>query len=181
MTCGHDSAPPHLFFFAVDILFDNKAASWVDATLAVWLIIANWKSSTNEQVLDLKDQCTAKFSLEFVDTSEWNLKNDTKNFAQKELEPLIAYYQSVVYLLRRTHSRDAPRNIITSRPLALIEQSALNILITAFLDWLYDEDLRCQVFSRSALSSELLWKCVDFAEEVQQGLDTARKGKERES
>ncbi|POS81909.1 hypothetical protein EPUL_006756 [Erysiphe pulchra] len=175
----HVTPPPNLFFYAVDILFDGEAASWLDSTLMIREMIDNREKATEQHVAEFKEQLISHFPAKLVTYIEGNLQNDTKNFAQKESETLTAYYQRALHLLRRSHGRDSPMKIAAGKPLVPIEQSVLNSIISAFLDGLRDEEVRGEVFSRAALSCGSLWRCREIVGEVQQGLDATREARER--
>ncbi|KHJ30201.1 hypothetical protein EV44_g3593 [Erysiphe necator] len=178
-TAGHKITSPEIFFFAIDILFEGEAASWLDSNPVLREIVDNRDSATDKQVADFKAQLIERFPAKLVNHTEGNLQNDIKTFAQRESEPLTAYYQRAVHLLRRSHGRDTPRNASAGRPLVPIEQSVLNSIISVFLDGLRDEEVRCEVFSRATLSCGSLWRCHQIIDEVKQGLDATREARER--
>ncbi|TQS36950.1 hypothetical protein Golomagni_02588, partial [Golovinomyces magnicellulatus] len=146
---GYGSPPTHLFFYAVDILFDGEAASWLDSTPTLRLMIDDREQSTKEQVDEFKEHLSARFPSQIIDYSEGNIQHDIKAFSQVKSEPLMAYYQRALHLLRRAYGRDNHKSLTGAKALAPVEQVVLNSIISAFVEGLQDEDLRNEVFSRS--------------------------------
>ncbi|KAI0997985.1 hypothetical protein K3495_g10206 [Podosphaera aphanis] len=105
-------------------------------------LIDDRQNSTDEQVAEFKYQLIERFPARLVNHVEGKLQNDIQEFIQKEVEPLMAYYQRALHMFRRSHGRDAPRKAAVGRPLLPIEQSVLNSIILAFLNGLRDEDVR---------------------------------------
>ncbi|KAI0995436.1 hypothetical protein K3495_g12743 [Podosphaera aphanis] len=176
---GYSSPPPHLFFYAVDILFDGEAASWLDSTPMLRLMIDDREQSTKEQVAEFKEHLSARFPSQIIDYSEGNIQHDIKAFSQVKSEPLMAYYQRALHLLRRAHGRDNHKSLTGAKALAPVEQVVLDSIISAFVEGLQDEDLRNEVFSRSILSCGSLWRSVEIIKETQQSLNLAREAKNR--
>ncbi|RKF61610.1 hypothetical protein GcC1_154004 [Golovinomyces cichoracearum] len=153
---GYNSPPPHLIFYAVYILF-GEAASWLVSTPMLRLMIDDREQSTKEQVAEFKEHLSARFSSQIIDYSEGNIQHDIKAFSQVKSEPLMAYYQRALHLLRRAHGRDNHKSLTGAKALAPFEQVVLISIISAFVEGLQDEDLRNEVFSRSILSCGSLW------------------------
>ncbi|CAD6500186.1 BgTH12-04289 [Blumeria graminis f. sp. triticale] len=178
-TAGHTTVSPENFFFAIDILFEDEAAGWLDSTPELRAFIDDRQNSTDEQVAEFKQQLIEMFPAKLVNHVEGNLQNDIQDFMQKEAEPLTAYYQRALHILRRSHGRDAPRTAALGRPMIPIEQTVLNSIILAFLNGLREEDVRCEALSRSALSCGSMWRCQEIILGVKQSLDAAKEARER--
>ncbi|POS87411.1 hypothetical protein EPUL_001146, partial [Erysiphe pulchra] len=156
-----------------------KAASWLDLTPMIRELIDNREKATEQNVAEFNEQLIAHFPAKLVTYIEGNLQNDTKNFAQKESETLTTYYQRALHLLRRSHGRDSLMKAAADNSLVPIEQSILNSIISVFLDGIFDEEVRGEVFSIAALSCGSLWRCREIIGEVQQGLDATMEARER--
>jgi len=73
--------------------------------------------------------------------------------AQEASEPLAAYYQRAVNILRRTHGRDRPRTTeSTTSVLTGLEEFTLGCVVNAFVRGLYDPHLRRKVMNHGGAS-----------------------------
>ncbi|RKF65581.1 hypothetical protein OnM2_006021 [Erysiphe neolycopersici] len=105
-----DSSPED-FFEAVEILFEDSAANWLDSS-------AQFKSA-------LQSEFPAK---SLVGRDKRNLQEDIGSFSQETEEPLSSYYDRAQELLRRSYGRDARTN--GSSPLSPIEAVVLSGIVS---------------------------------------------------
>ncbi|POS81791.1 hypothetical protein EPUL_006475, partial [Erysiphe pulchra] len=164
-----DSTPED-FFEAVEILFEDSAANWLDSSARYRRIIDNRENATEEDVIEFKSALQSEFPAKsLVGRDERNLQEDIGSFSQETEEPLSSYYGRAQELLRRSYGRDARTD--GSSPLSPIEAVVLSGIVSAFLGGLADDKVRTTVLMRSSDVSKSLRGAYEAAEDVKSTLE----------
>ncbi|TQS34083.1 hypothetical protein Golomagni_05547 [Golovinomyces magnicellulatus] len=132
---------PEDFFEAVEILFEDEAATWLDTSARYRSMIDNREAATSEDVEEFRTALRCEFPAKTPSLlNERNLQQDIGNFEQNLGETLSSYYGRAKELLRQSHGRDIPTD--GKSPLAAIEVVVLNNVVTAFLGGIMDDRVR---------------------------------------
>ncbi|KHJ31666.1 hypothetical protein EV44_g4365 [Erysiphe necator] len=117
-------------------------------------MIENRHQATENDVETLKEALKAEFPIQVVERTEGNLQQEIRSFKQLLEEPLLAYYGRPKHLLRRVYRRDESVQVISSmivNPLSPLEKMMLSGIVSAFVEGLFDAELRSLSIRRSVM------------------------------
>ena len=98
-------ATPEELFEAVEILFEDNAATWLDSNPRYRRIIDGRKDATGEDRAEFEEALSSEFSSKTTTIlDERSLREEIGNFSQGCEESLKAYYRRAQELLRRSHA-----------------------------------------------------------------------------
>ena len=161
---------PEEFFEAVEILFEDDAAMWLDSSARYRRIIDDRGNATKEDVEEFQAALKIEFPTKTpCSRNEKTLQEDIGGFAQGPEESLSSYYGRAQELLRRSHGRDAVAG--GSSPLSPIETVVLSGIISAFLRGLVDVQVRTTVLMRSTDVTKSLRGAFEAAEDAKSTLE----------
>jgi hypothetical protein len=176
---GIPAAKPDDFFEAVEILFDGDAATWLDSSPRYRRMVDNRESAKQEDIDEFKQALVAEFPAKIIQQTEGNVRMDIKPFAQQSGEPLQAYYQRALHLLRRAHGRDDPRDKPGSKPLEPIERVVLSDIVSAFIEGIDDSVLRSAALARGVNSCGSLSRALEIVQETQDNIASIKEIEQR--
>lgn len=185
---GDGKILPEEFLEAVEILLDGDAAMWLDSSKMFRDIIDNKQQATENDVEALKEALKAEFPIRVVERTEGNVQQEIRSFQQLPEEPLLTYYGRAKHLLRRAYGRDEPVQVNTGmliNPLSPLEKMMLSGIVSAFVEGLFDAELRSLAIRRSVMGCGSLLGAYQIVQDTKLGMETereveARLAKERE-
>ncbi|RKF82279.1 hypothetical protein GcC1_016038 [Golovinomyces cichoracearum] len=157
---GNEGTPED-FFEAVEILFEEDAALWLNSCSRYRRMVDGRDKATKEDVEEFKIAFQAEFPARKLNVQEeGNVRSGSI---------LRAYYGRSQELLRISHGRDAPEK--GASLLAPIEAVVLSNIIAAFLGGLVDDSIRSTVLARPNILSESLRGAYNAAEEAKSTIE----------
>ncbi|TQS31430.1 hypothetical protein Golomagni_08290, partial [Golovinomyces magnicellulatus] len=166
---GNEGTPED-FFEAVEILFEEDAASWLNSCSRYRRMVDSRDKATNEDVEEFKMAFQTEFPARSLNVrEEGNVSAEINSLEQGPEESLRAYYGRSQELLRRIHGRDAPEK--GASVLAPIEAVVLSNIVAAFLGGLTDDSIRSMVLARPNILSESLRGAYNAAEEAKSTIE----------
>ncbi|POS82298.1 hypothetical protein EPUL_004695 [Erysiphe pulchra] len=158
---------PEEFFEAVEILFEDDAANWLDSNVRYRRIIDNRESATMEDVDEFETAMRCEFPTKSPNIrDERTLQEDIGNFSQGPDETLYSYFSRAQKFLKRSYGRDV--KVDGSPPLTPIEMVVLSGIISAFLGGLKDNKIRITVLMKSTAVSGSLRTAYEAAEDARE-------------
>lgn len=138
---------PEDFFEAVEILFEEDAATWLNSYSRYRRMADSRNKATKEDV----EEFMVAFQTEFPARSlnvreERNVSAEINSLEQGPEESLRTYYGRSQALLKRSHGRDSPEK--GASLLAPIEAVVLPKIMAGFLGGLTDDSIRLTVLTR---------------------------------
>jgi len=116
------------------MLFVGDAAAWLDSTPQIRYIVDNKATATATDLKEFEDALKEQFPAALTTVPEISAQAQMDPLAQEASEPLAAFYQRVVNILRRTHGRDHPRTTeSTASVLTGLEEFTLGCVVNAFV------------------------------------------------
>lgn len=98
---------PELFLEAIKMLFGGEPAKRLDSTPRIRKILDRRANAIQYDVTTVKEWIQEEFPMAVTDVTV-HTEMDQLRLLDHD-EPLAAYYQRAVGILRRTHGRDKPR------------------------------------------------------------------------
>ncbi|KHJ30504.1 hypothetical protein EV44_g3147 [Erysiphe necator] len=139
---------PEDFFEAIDILFEDKAANWLDTSPRWRKVVDNKENATESDVIDFKKAICTHFKSNQEQTDP-NIHSDWRNRAQGPNEPLKKYYQRYLDILSRSHCRDEPLAESGDECLKPLEVVFSSGVITALIEEIHNPELRPNVLFKA--------------------------------
>ncbi|KAI6245779.1 hypothetical protein HI914_06265 [Erysiphe necator] len=140
---------PEYFFEAIDILFEDKAANWLDTSPRWRKVVYDKENATERDVNDFKKAICTYFKSNQEQTDH-NIHSDLRNLAQGPNEPLEKYYQRSLDILSRSHCRDEPLAESGDECLKPLKVVFLSGVITAFIEGIHYPELRSNVLFKAS-------------------------------
>ncbi|KAK6584173.1 hypothetical protein PZA11_003903 [Diplocarpon coronariae] len=137
---GHTT--PSDFFEAVDILFEGKAAVWLDSSPRWKPVTENLENATTKDVENFKKALDIQFKGISQDVPDTSLQSEIRNLSQGNDESLQSYYQRTQDLIVRGPCRDQLLAGSGDEPLNKLETLYWSNIVTSFIEGLASAELR---------------------------------------
>ncbi|KAI1000722.1 hypothetical protein K3495_g7478 [Podosphaera aphanis] len=163
---------PEDFFEAIDILFEDKAANWLDTSPRWKRVVDDKENATEKDVNDFKKAICIYFKSN-QEESDPNVQFDLRNLAQGPTEPLQQYYQRSLDLLCRSHCRNEPLASPGDECLNPLEVVFLSGVITSvdIIPGIYDPKLRSNVLLKSSNTYRSLHGAYEAVKDTQNSMN----------
>lgn len=169
---ANNLSSPCDFFKAINILFEDKAAIWLDSSVRWAPIIGAPATATQADVTNFRKALIIQFKgasrPTLLDTS---VQADIRNLSQGSTESFASYYQRALDLISRSQCRDEPLPNSGEDPLSGIEINYLSMIVTAFVEGLQSQDIRRDLVYRDGGSFSSLYKAYKAALNAQESIN----------
>ena len=165
----HNPLEAELFLEAIEMLLEGEPAKRLDSTPPIREIIDNRETATTQDVNHVRDWLLEEFPTAVTDVAKTDVHVEIGQWRQGRDEPLAAYYQRTLGLVKRAKTRDKPR-VCTREPPETAENIMLKGIVYAFLRGLNNRDLRRQAVKDQANAQGALWRAYEMVSHIQQSI-----------
>lgn len=170
---GHSHPPPAMYLRAIDMLFEGKAATWLDSNPRVRALVDLGIEATADTICELNDALKEEYPTAIIDTAEISAQMQMDTLTQGQDETLAAYYYRTTNILRRTHGKDCPCTLssnVTPLSLSGLEEFTLGCIVNAFVKGIYDPHLRRKVMNHRGTTCRSLWSSYEIVLKTQKSI-----------